>query len=344
MFLQYLVCLRQVSAVWFPSRQRPLSTSINAVSGPIGVLIIGSLVPQIVKHPWDVLTLNCIIAGMAIFSAAFTVIATGFSEPVLQDQPLMEIGDAYLGFKDGLLAAIRNKTYMLLVLSLGGGIGLFSCFWAILEQLLCPRGYDNQFVGLCLVIFIVSGVFFGILAGHLAGKIRDYELILKVISCSFGLFSIAFAVSSRFPNIAVLIGFILAGMGACGLIMYGIGLETAAETAFPASETTSAGLIGMSAMGQGAIYLLILQNLFRVQTPRDRQYSSCVIEGNTGITHDVTGAIVAFMLILTAQTVVLTLFVKPKYHRLSHEGDDVKEGEPVAPAEVAAPAESVERY
>jgi len=38
---------------------------------------------------------------------------------------------------------VRNKTYMILLLTIGGGIGLYSTIATLLEQFLCPYGYSD---------------------------------------------------------------------------------------------------------------------------------------------------------------------------------------------------------
>lgn len=38
---------------------------------------------------------------------------------------------------------MRNKPYIILAVCFGGGIGMFTCFSALLEQILCEKGYSN---------------------------------------------------------------------------------------------------------------------------------------------------------------------------------------------------------
>jgi len=38
---------------------------------------------------------------------------------------------------------VCNKNYMVLVLTIGGAIGLYSTFTTLLEQFLCPYGYSD---------------------------------------------------------------------------------------------------------------------------------------------------------------------------------------------------------
>lgn len=44
---------------------------------------------------------------------------------------------------DGVRKNIRNPMFMILVVCLGGGIGLYASFATLLEQVLCPWGYTD---------------------------------------------------------------------------------------------------------------------------------------------------------------------------------------------------------
>lgn len=41
------------------------------------------------------------------------------------------------------LQLIQNKAYVILAVCFGAGIGVFSSFSALLEQILCANGYSN---------------------------------------------------------------------------------------------------------------------------------------------------------------------------------------------------------
>ena len=38
---------------------------------------------------------------------------------------------------------LQNKPYLVLLVTFGSGIGLFTCLTTILEQVICPRGYSD---------------------------------------------------------------------------------------------------------------------------------------------------------------------------------------------------------
>jgi FLVCR family MFS transporter 7 len=60
----------------------------------------------------------------------------------------------FLGVKN----CCTSKQYLILLVVMGGGIGMFNCLYTIMQQLLCPYGYQNWFSGLCATMMIVGGV------------------------------------------------------------------------------------------------------------------------------------------------------------------------------------------
>lgn len=45
------------------------------------------------------------------------------------------------------LQLFRNRAYIILAVCFGGGIGIFSSFSVLLEQVLCVKGYSNVSAG-----------------------------------------------------------------------------------------------------------------------------------------------------------------------------------------------------
>lgn len=50
----------------------------------------------------------------------------------------------------------RNRAYAVLAVCFGGGIGIFSSFSALLEQVLCVKGYSNVSAGPTLPLTLLS--------------------------------------------------------------------------------------------------------------------------------------------------------------------------------------------
>lgn len=67
-------------------------------------------------------------------------------------------------------SCFTSKEYLLLLLVMGGGIGMFNCLYTVMQQLLCPSGYSNSFSGICAALMIIGGVFGATAAGKRASS------------------------------------------------------------------------------------------------------------------------------------------------------------------------------
>ncbi len=44
---------------------------------------------------------------------------------------------------------LTNRNYLVMITCLGGAVGFFNAFLTLLQRILCSRGYENWFSGLC---------------------------------------------------------------------------------------------------------------------------------------------------------------------------------------------------
>ncbi|XP_043827172.1 solute carrier family 49 member A3 isoform X2 [Dromiciops gliroides] len=150
----------KLAALWFPEHQRATANMIATMSNPLGVLLANMVSPALVKKEEDIplmIGFYIIPAGLACFLSSACIwesvpptppslgAATSTSEP----------------FLSGMWILLRNKAYAILALCFGGGIGAFSAFSALLEQILCVKGYSNvsQIQGQMVWIAVVCSLF-----------------------------------------------------------------------------------------------------------------------------------------------------------------------------------------
>ncbi|MEJ1287110.1 major facilitator superfamily domain containing 7A [Cricetulus griseus] len=164
---------------------------------------------------------------------------------------------------------IQNKAYVILAICFGGGIGVFSSFSALLEQILCASGYSNEFSGLCGALFIVFGILGALLLGLYVDRTKHFTEATKIGLCLTSLTFVAFALVILIKNrnylprmegyygrwvgeaqkVSQLQGQTLALAAICSLLgLFGFSvapvvMELAVECSFPVGEGASAGLI-----------------------------------------------------------------------------------------------------
>ncbi|XP_060040492.1 solute carrier family 49 member A3, partial [Erinaceus europaeus] len=134
----------KLAALWFPEHQRALANTVATMSNPLGVLVANLLSPALVREENDV----PIMLGIYILPAALACLlaTTCLWESVPPSPPsagASQSSSSSQSFCTGMKLLVRNKAYVLLALCFGGGVGIFSSFSALLEQVLCVQGYSN---------------------------------------------------------------------------------------------------------------------------------------------------------------------------------------------------------
>lgn len=75
---------------------------------------------------------------------------------------------------------LTNKNFLVLVLSVGGAIGFFNAIISQLQQLMCARGYEVWFSGLCGALVLLSGIVGGGFSTFVATKTGKLEETAKI--------------------------------------------------------------------------------------------------------------------------------------------------------------------
>ncbi|XP_064142161.1 solute carrier family 49 member A3 isoform X4 [Loxodonta africana] len=183
----------KLAALWFPEHQRATANMIATMSNPLGVLLANVLSPALVKEEGDIpwmLGAYVIPAGIACLLATACL-----WENVPPTPPSAAAASSTSEkFLDGLKLLVRNKAYLILALCFGAGIGIFSSFSALLEQILCVKGYSNDFAGLCGALFITFGFLGALCLGRYVDRTKHFTEVTKIGFCLTSMACVAFAV------------------------------------------------------------------------------------------------------------------------------------------------------
>eukprot|EP00058_Branchiostoma_floridae_P023403 XP_002608893.1 hypothetical protein BRAFLDRAFT_85549 [Branchiostoma floridae] len=219
---------------------------------------------------------------------------------------------------DFLNVIVRNLQYWILFLIFGIGLGLFNTLATILEQVLCPRGYDNTYVGLCAALMIICGVVGAAVAGILVDKTKRFQEVVKVgfAGAAVALLGLSFLSRQRSqqPGIATLCGI----FGFFGFALYPISTELAIEVTYPVAEATSSGLLIVSGQVWGIVLILITQAIAQPLSAEDNQHASC---GTTGAITPQDMSIAMWVLagVACLAAIIQIIFFRPTYKRLKAE-------------------------
>nr|XP_036847245.1 solute carrier family 49 member A3 isoform X4 [Manis javanica] len=250
----------KLAALWFPEHQRATANMIGTMSNPLGILVANLLSPALVKKEEDIsmmLGIYIIPAGLACLLATACL-----WESVPPTPP--SAGAAHSTsekFLDGLKLLARNKAYVTLAVGFGGGIGVFTSFSALLEQVLCVKGYSNEFAGLCGALFIVFGILGALVLGLYVDQTKRFTEALKIGLCLTSMACAAFAVVSQLQDQKLALAATCSLLGLFGFSVAPVAMELAVECSFPVGEGAAAGLVFVLGQAAGMLIVVLLTAL-----------------------------------------------------------------------------------
>ncbi|XP_029805779.1 solute carrier family 49 member A3 isoform X7 [Suricata suricatta] len=156
---------------------------------------------------------------------------------------------------------LRNKAYVILAVCFGGGIGIFSSFSVLLEQVLCVKGYSNEFTGLCGALFVVFGVLGALALSLYVDRTKHFTEAVKIGFCLTSLVCVAFALVSQLQGQTLALAAICSLLGFFGFSVAPIAMELAVECSFPVGEGAAAGLIFVLGQAEGVLIMVLLTAL-----------------------------------------------------------------------------------
>ncbi|XP_078587556.1 solute carrier family 49 member A3-like [Branchiostoma floridae x Branchiostoma japonicum] len=315
----------KVAAVWFAQNERATANMIGSMSNPLGLLLANVLSPALIttdKHTaTDFIVLLSVYCALPLVGLLMSLFGVCSSEP--PTPPTASAAAESESFFQGLKKLARNGQYWVLCVVFGSGLGLFSTLTTILEQVLCPRGYDDSISGLCAALMIICGVVGAGVAGVFVDKTKMFQEVVKVSYAMAGIGFVVLAVLTRYRNLdAVMV--VAAGIfGFFGFALYPISLELAVEVSYPVAEATSAGLLVVSGQIQGIILVFLAQALAQPLSAADAPYANCGTNGDI-IPQDNTVTMLVFAGISCIAGVVQIIFLHPEYKRLKAEREEAE--------------------
>uniref|UniRef100_A0ABM5FRJ0 Solute carrier family 49 member A3 isoform X1 n=1 Tax=Pogona vitticeps TaxID=103695 RepID=A0ABM5FRJ0_9SAUR len=250
----------KVAALWFPDHQRATANMIGSMANPLGILIANLLSPALVEEGRDVPLMLEVYAGPAVLACILATV--GVRDKVPPTPPTASASDSNSpSFLGGLKMLMKNKPYIILAFCLGGGIAIFTCYSALLEQVLCVNGYSNFFAGLNGALFTVAGFIGAFFLGLYVDRTKKFIEATKICLCLTALASVAFAVVSQLRNQTYALAVISSLFGLFGFAVYPVAMELAVECSYPVGEGTTSGLIFVTSQLLGVLFMLLFQSL-----------------------------------------------------------------------------------
>ncbi|PNJ23684.1 MFSD7 isoform 2 [Pongo abelii] len=220
-------------------------------------------------------------------------------------------------FLDGLKLLVRNKAYVILAVCLGGVIGIFSSFSALLEQILCASSYSSGFSGLCGALFITFGILGALALSPYVDRTKHFTEATKIGLCLTSLACVAFALVSQLQGQTLALAPTCSLLGLFGFSVGPVALELAVECSFPVGEGAATGLIFVLGQAEGMLIMLVMTALtVRRSEP---SFFTCQ-QGEDPL--DWTVSLLLMAGLCTLFSCILALFFHTPYRRLQAESGE----------------------
>ncbi|XP_073349385.1 heme transporter FLVCR1 [Pagrus major] len=277
----------RLASVWFGPREvsTACATAVlgNQLGTAIGFLLPPVLVPntkndtELMGHNISVMFYGTAAVSTGLFILTVIVITDrpklppSHAQAVLPDTPPEDYS-----YKQSILNLVKNKAFVLLLVTYGIMTGSFYSVSTLLSQMITAC-YENQElnagrIGLTLV---VAGMVGSILCGLWLDHTKTYKMTTLIVYTLSFLGMVVFTFTLDLNNIYL----VFFTAGALGFFMTGylpLGFEFAVEITYPESEGTSSGLLNAFAQIFGIIFTLIQGKLTTVYSPLAGNLFLCV--------------------------------------------------------------------
>lgn len=304
----------KLAAVWFGANERATANMIASLSNPIGVMIANVLAPVIVTEKSRIPFMLNMFSIPALLGVLMATLGVCSSTPPTPPTASAEAKSE--PFFVGLKKVLRNKAYVVLMVAFGSGIGLFTCLTTLLEQIICPRGYNDEMAGIAGAVLIGVGVVGGGLAGVYIDKTKKFEETAKT---AYGLAAVScclLAIATHQVGQPVLVVFSCGLFGFFAFALMPVCLEVGVECTYPVAEATSAGLQWMAGQATGIVFILVCQLL---EVPKKIQNAKCHQKLDAGKVPDLQRAMYFMTSAAVAMAILFISTFKPPYKRLEME-------------------------
>ncbi|KAJ0063155.1 hypothetical protein NL108_012610, partial [Boleophthalmus pectinirostris] len=247
----------KLAFVWFGADEVSTACAIGAVGNQLGVAI-GFLVPPVlVPNVEDKDELAHHIQVMFYISAGIATILFVLIVLVFQEKPELPPSQAQAqarnfrhdeySYSASILRLLKNKAFMLLVVSYGVNVGCFYSVSTLLNRIILEK-YPGEEVnaGRIGLTIVITGMVGSLICGIWLDKTKTYKqtsLAVYILSLS-GMLVFTFTLHLGHLWLVFVTAGVLGFFMTCFLPL---GYEFAVELTFPESEGTSSGLLNCSA-------------------------------------------------------------------------------------------------
>ncbi|XP_058843857.1 heme transporter FLVCR2-like isoform X2 [Acipenser ruthenus] len=256
----------RIASVWFGSEEVSTACSIAVFGNQLGIAVGFLIPPLLVPNLDDFDELAHHISIMFYGTATMATLLFILVIFVFQEQPrlppskakaaIQAISSEQYSYLQSILKLIRNRPFILLIVTYGINTGCFYAVLTLLNKMIIEHYPGEEInawrIGLTIVISGMVGV---LICGIWLDKTKSYKKTTLIVYVMSLVGMVVYAFTLNLGNLLVV--FITAG--SLGFFMIGylpLGFEFAVELTYPESEGTSSGLLSMAAKVFGIIFIM----------------------------------------------------------------------------------------
>jgi sugar phosphate permease len=253
-----LNAITKVAARWFPIEERATASGFGSLAMYVGILLGLVLTPY--------LTIQFSIGGMLVAYGIAAVVAAVLFFALAKERPPTPPCSADQEERslvlDGLRQTLRKKQFILLMVIFFIGLGIFNGVTTWIEDILRPRGFSITEAGITGGLMIAGGIVGALVLPSLSDRYRKRVpfIVLALAGAVPGLVGITYATGyGLLLASAFVLGFFLLAAGP-------IGFQYGAETAYPAPEGTTNGLLLLMGQISGIVFIFAMDGFKSPET------------------------------------------------------------------------------
>ncbi|CAF3833694.1 unnamed protein product [Rotaria magnacalcarata] len=313
------------SFIWFPHSQRTLATSLCFAANFLGVFI-GTVLPPIIVPHEDKIPLLLYLSLIPAVIAAILALSVRSSEPPTPSS--LASRDIKVPYKLVFKKLLKSKSYVILFLTVGIGLSNNNTLSTLLQQIMCPFGYGDIAVGLCIGCFIMFGLIGCITMGIVADKTQKLEEITKILY-SIGVISlicIGLFVINEVKSYWLYIVFAIAGFTNAPVLP--LSFDLSIETTHPVPEATVSGIFMIASQLGSIIAIIILPNFTSAPSAHQMEIQQCEVQGAK--TNDIRDYSVPVYILAAFAVVLVICFISFFHCEYRRQKNDEVEHDPLA--------------
>jgi len=270
---------QKISAVWYPSEERALSTTLLSIASPIGVGIGFFMAHLFVEDTASGSEGKSQVVDLLRFTA---IVGTSFLAPsflLMREKPPTAPSRGAekkkFSYKESLKSLANNRNYLTFLAGAAFLWGTYSILATVMNPLIAPFGYTSTQSGIYGGIVLLMGMIGSPFWGIYVGKTKKYKQSLLILSSLSTLMLSVLLVIGPYGNVK-LTGL---GIGLYGFFttpMLAVIFELCCEITFPVAEENAGGLTYTMTQAMGVVGTL-LTNIFLNNQTRGGAYGAFVL-------------------------------------------------------------------